>query len=170
MRLKKCSWSWAALVTVIFLVTRGEAWAQPSPSPRDNPLAEIVEALAKEVHQLRLEVANLRVDIHQPRLQSLERDLQVTEQKRRLAESEEAACREKILDAEDQLARQDLDLAERQELAAIRDALVSSDQPEVRRRRAEITDRAASLRKQWETEPESADQARRMQQALLKSH
>jgi hypothetical protein len=55
-------------------------------------------------------------------------------------------------------------------MATIRNALLSSEQVEVRRRRTEIAEREASLRKQWETERESANQARQTQQALLKLH
>jgi hypothetical protein len=160
---------WILAVVTLLLMARG-TWAQQSPPARDNPPAETVAALGNEVRQLRLEIAKLRVDIHERRLQTLEQDIATVERERRQAESEEAAGQEQILSAEAQLAGQDLDPAERQEMATIRNALLSSEQVEVRRRRTEIAEREASLRKQWETERESANQARRTQQALLKLH
>jgi hypothetical protein len=160
---------WILPVAMLLLVPRG-TWAQQSPPARDNPPAETVAALGNEVRQLRLEIAKLRVDIHERRLQTLEQDIATVERERRQAESEEASGQEQILGAEAQLAGQDLDPAERQEMATIRNALLSSEQVEVRRRRSETAGREASLRKQWETERESANEARRTQEALLKLH
>jgi hypothetical protein len=155
------------VTTLFFLLVFRVMWAQSPPLSRDDKVVQLVADLANEVRQLRIEVATLSLELHKRRMQTLEQEIQATERERRLAEFDEVAGHDQIVSAETQLAGRDLDSAERLEIAALRDALVSDQQASVRRKRSETAEREASLRKEWESERAAADEARRTRQALL---
>jgi hypothetical protein len=141
-------------------------FGQQTASSEHAACRRMLTEVFRELHQLQIELAVQRLDWHESRVQATEARIAAAADDRLLAEQEQTAAGEEMLNINVLLSRPDLQEEERAELQSLRNGLITDGQDRLRRRQAAVSDRVSTLSRELEKERSSAQQMRRRIEAL----